>query len=328
MSAQKEKVAGESIKLRDETNFFARHKREIALALVIVLCGAGAGVLARGMDARRAARISEVARQASDEELYANAGFVRRVVPPAFRGLVADYYWMRALQYVGRKALTHEGDLQLDDLSALDLRLLAPLLDTATTLDPQFTAVYEYGAVVLPVVDPEAAIELVSKGIERNPQAWRLYHQLGYIYWHQEKFSDASRVYRAGARIAGAPAWMNSMAAQMEGAGGSRAVAREMFRRMLEESDDEQIKINAARRLLWLRSLDERDVIRRTLGDFRARAGRCPARWAEVAREIARLNLRLDANGAPLDPTDKVYVLTNDGCDVGLNADSEIPARW
>lgn len=300
--------------------------REIILTLaVIILCGAGAVALARSMEIRRAAQIAEIARRASDEELYASAGFVRRVVPPAFRGLVADYYWMRALQYVGRKTMAREGDIHLDDLSEFDLRLLAPLLDTATTLDPQFLTVYEYGAAVLPVVDAEAAVRLVSKGVERNPSAWRLYHQLGYIYWRGGRFSDASRIYRAGASISGAPAWMSSMAAQMEAEGGSRAVAREMFRRMLEESDDESVKLNAAQRLLWLQSLDEREAIRRLLADFRARAGRCPARWSEVARELRGMNLRVDASGAPLDPSGVEYILTD--CDVALNRASEILAR-
>lgn len=300
--------------------------REVSLTLVIIiLCGAGASFLARRMEIRRAAQITEAARRASDEELYANADFVRRVVPPAFRGLVADYYWMRALQYVGRKTMAREGDIQLDDLSEFDLRLLAPLLDTATTLDPQFTTVYEYGAVVLPVVDAEAAVRLVSKGIARNPSAWRLYHHLGYIHWRQGRFADASRTYRAGANVASAPAWMRAMAAQMEAEGGSRAVAREMFRRMLEESDDESIKLNAAKRLLWLQSLDERDLIRRLLADFRARAGRCPARWPEVARELRSMNLRVDVNGAPLDPSGAEYILTD--CDVAFNRASEILDR-
>jgi tetratricopeptide (TPR) repeat protein len=320
------KAREETVSSRIEQN--RSGAREIVFALaVIILCGAGAIMLVRWMELRRTTQTAEMLRGATDEELYADADFVRSIVPPAFRGLVADYYWMRSLQYVGRKTLQREGTIQLDDLREFNLRLLAPLLETATTLDPQFMTVYEYGAVVLPVVDAEAGIKLLRKGIERNPRAWRLHHHLGYIFWRQGRFSEASAAYRDGAQIAGAPRWMSVMAAQMEAEGGSRRTAREMFRRILEESDDEQVKLNAARRLLWLQSLDDRDLIRRALVESRARTNRCPAEWMEVAGELRRLNLRLDARGTPLDPSGAAYILTNDGCDVGLNRESEISDR-
>src|SRR5207248_7957270 len=140
---------------------------------------------------------------------------VARRMSIGFNGLVADWYWMRALQYVGRKLIAYQGDLQLDDLSPVGLSQLAPLLDSATMLDPQFIPAYEYGAVVLPSIDVEAAIKLIQKGIAANPQTWRLYHQLGYIYWQQGRFQEASEAYRQGAQIASAPAWMHAMAAQM-----------------------------------------------------------------------------------------------------------------
>jgi len=60
--------------------------------------------------------------------------------------------------------------------------LLPSLLRIATTLDPQFMAPYEYGAMVLPTFNRDEAIALLQYGIEQNPKAWRLYQHLGYIY--------------------------------------------------------------------------------------------------------------------------------------------------
>ena len=74
-----------------------------------------------------------------DESLYLNDKTARRI-SLGFNGLAADWYWMRSLQYVGKKMLNFEGDISLDDLSQLNMKLLAPLLDTATTLDPEFIA--------------------------------------------------------------------------------------------------------------------------------------------------------------------------------------------
>jgi tetratricopeptide (TPR) repeat protein len=244
-----------------------------------------------------------------------------------FNGLAADWYWLRSLQYVGRKALAHKGEFQLDDMSSLGIRNLAPMLEHATTLDPQFLAAYEFGAVILPSVDRDAAVRLLEKGIRENPEEWRLYHQLGYIHWQSGRYREASEVYAAGARVAGAPTWMRVLAARMEAEGGSRQVAREVYLRLYEEASDAQVKKFAAMRVAQLDSLEERDSIRRALADFRSRNSRCPAFWRAVAPLLRAARLRLDASGAPLDPTDVPYALDPEACDVRLDERSEIPKR-
>src|SRR5215210_8916718 len=116
-------------------------------------------------------------------------------------------------------------------------------------------AAYEFGAVVLPSTDREAAVRLVERGIRENPQEWRLHHHLGYIHWQAGRFREASAAYEAGAGQPGAPAWMHVMAAQMNAQGGSRAVAREMYKRMYEGAADEQVRALAVARLAQVDSL-------------------------------------------------------------------------
>src|SRR5438876_2308995 len=157
-----------------------------------------------------------------EEQLYLNGTTAKRI-SLGFNGLAADWYWMRSLQYVGRKVLNTPREIQLDDLGQLNVKLLAPLLDTATTLDPEFMEPYEYAAVVLPGVNVEDAIRITRKGIAVNPSAWRLYQHLGYIYWQQKDFKAASEAYGQGAALPGAPQWMEAMKAQMLAQGGSRS---------------------------------------------------------------------------------------------------------
>jgi hypothetical protein len=58
-------------------------------------------------------------------------------------GSIADVYWMWALQYIGNKLLTTEAEyIDLEDLTPLDPRLLYPMLNVATDLDPNFIAAY------------------------------------------------------------------------------------------------------------------------------------------------------------------------------------------
>jgi tetratricopeptide (TPR) repeat protein len=293
-------------------------RRELASLLIIALGLCASAALSHWLVAHRPPVAA-----LQHEELYVKPETARRM-SLGFNGLIADWYWLRSLQYVGRKVHDYEGNIQLDNLSPVGLHLLAPLLDSATTLDPQFLPVYEYGAVVLPSLDVDGAIKLVRKGIAANPQAWRLYHHLGYIYWQQARFSEAAEAYRQGAQVPGAPSWMGAMAAQMASQGGSRATAREIYRRMYEQTDDEQTRTLAAKRLLQLQSWDERDALRRVLAAYRTRTGRCPAAWREVAPVLRAARVQLDVSGAPLDPSGAAYVLAGDGCDVELGEKSEV----
>jgi hypothetical protein len=123
-------------------------RQTITLTIVLFVGMLCAVLLVRWIDDRRPpANLSS-----EEESLYLTDKTARRM-SLAFNGLVADWYWMRSLQYVGRKIINHPDRVELDNLSQLNLKLLAPLLDAATTLDPEFLDPYEYAAVVLPAVD-------------------------------------------------------------------------------------------------------------------------------------------------------------------------------
>ena len=292
------------------------------LALVIAIGMIGTFSLARFVDARR----PPVDVAANDDSLYLNAKTAKRI-SLGFNGLAADWYWMRSLQYVGKKILNQPGDVALDDLSKLNLKLLAPLLDTATTLDPEFLDPYEYAAIVLPAVDVQEAIRITQKGIAVNPNAWRLYQHLGYIYWQQGDYKASSEIYGRGAQIPGAPTWMVAMKAKMIAEGGSRNTAREIYTRMFEESADDQVKDMARKHVLLLDSLDQRDVLRKGMQIFRDKTGRCPTSWTELREAFRVLSIPVDVNGSPVDPTGMPYVLNSGTCEVELNPKSEIPIK-
>jgi len=296
--------------------------KSLALGSVVVIGLACAALLVGWTDSLRPPPDPN----AIDESLYLNGKTARRV-SLSFNGLVADWYWMRSLQYVGKKILSHPGDVALDDLSKLNLKLLAPLLDTATTLDPEFLDPYEYAAIVLPAVDVQEAIRITQKGIAANPNAWRLYQHLGYIYWQQGNYQAASETYGRGAQIPGVPAWMEAMKAKMLADGGSRDTAREIYTRMFEQSADEQVKDMARKHVWLLDSLDQRDVLRKLMRAFRDKTGRCPTSWTELQGAFRVLSIPVDTSGAPLDPSGAPYFLFAGACEVQLNPKSEVPIK-
>jgi tetratricopeptide (TPR) repeat protein len=293
--------------------------KTFTLGVVIAVGIIATVALSRFVDARRPQLDLAVA----DENLYVNPRTAKRF-SLAFNGLAADWYWMRSLQYVGTKILNHEGDIALDDLSRLNLKLLAPLLDNATTLDPEFLEPYEYAAVVLPAVDVQEAIRITRKGIEANPNAWRLYQHLGYIHWQQQDYVAAAEVYGSGAQLPGAPDWMQAMKARMAAQGGSRATARDIYTHMFEQSADESVKDMARRRLMQLDSWDERDALRKVMSAHKARTGNCPTNWRTVEQMLRAIRAPLDASGAPLDPSGAPYVLQTANCEVELGPSSAI----
>jgi hypothetical protein len=118
------------------------------------------------------------------------------------------------------------------------------------------------------------------------------------------------------------------MSARMLVEGDSRATAREIYKSIYEQSDDQNIKRMADLRLAQIQSLDERDLIRKVLGAYSARLGRCPYGWREITSALRAARLRVDdSTGAPLDPAGTPYLLTGGGCEVDLDPNSEVPYK-
>jgi tetratricopeptide (TPR) repeat protein len=301
-----------------------RAKHDLTLVMVIVVGLALVLFLSRTLDSRR----PPVNLAQEEEKLYLSGNAAKRL-SLGFNGLIADWYWMRSLQYVGGKMLKDPSRTLMDSLSDLNLKLLAPLLDTATTLDPTFIEPYEYAAIVLPAVDVDAAIRLTKKGIAANPSSWRLHQHLGYVYWQLGEFHTAAEIYGTGSKIPGAPQWMEAMEAKMAAEGGSRNTAREIYTRMYEESSDTKVKDMAEIRLKQLDSLDQRDAVRKVLTSYMNKRNACPTTWKEIAPILQSLGFALDSQGAPLDPVGHSYrlITANGSCDIDLDPASPIPRK-
>ena len=118
-------------------------RRDAVLVFAIILGLTSVVMTSHWIDARR----PPVDPALEEERLYVNGQSAKRL-SFGFNGLLADWYWMRSLQYVGRKIISLRSDVPLDDLGSLNLKLLAPLLDTSTALDPIATAISDYNTFV------------------------------------------------------------------------------------------------------------------------------------------------------------------------------------
>ena len=237
-------------------------------------------------------------------------------------GLLADWYWTRSLQYIGAKIVkTDTAQLNIDDLRSMNPRLLYPMLDNATDLDPRFMAAYSYGAIMLPAIDKSQAIALTEKGIRDNPGAWRLFQYLGYIYWRSNDFEKAAETYESGSKIAGAPPFLRQMAAAMRARGGSRETARLIYSQMLAEAEDRQSRESAELRLMQLDTMDQLDAINSVLKQQPV----CPASLSIILPLLRNVKLpngnefKLNERDQLTDPSGVPYALDIGSCTASVD---------
>lgn len=241
-------------------------------------------------------------------------------------GLFADWYWMQSLQYLGDKIDKSKSDyINVEDLGSLNPRLLYPYLENATEFDPHFLPAYSFGATILPAVDPEKAILLTEKGIANNPDKFRLYQYLGYIYWKLKKYDQAAEVYQRGAKLADAPPFMKLMAAAMTNEAGSPETARAMYQQMYEQAEDQQTRNNAEYRLMEFDAQVEIDAIAGVLKTYSEKNGRCPKTLREILPLLASVKLpdgkefHVDAAGNLTDPSGSPYIFDSSSCSVAID---------
>jgi hypothetical protein len=235
-----------------------------------------------------------------DRLLYVNSGKVAEKAALSFDALLADVYWIRALQHFGNDRIQPNVVRRFD--------LLYPLLDLTTTLDPDFTVAYRFGAIFLSepfpggANRPDLAIALLKKGvIARNK--WEYYYDIGFVYyWNLHDFRNAADWFRRGGDLPGAPWWLRTYAAVMLTKGGDRQASRFLWQQVLQSATNEWMQNTAHMRLLQLDALDQIDILRQAVGEFQRRTGKLPERWRDL---VAAGLLR----GEPADPSGTPYTL-------------------
>jgi len=285
------------------------NRKAIAILLLAILPAGFAGVwrLQHHID-RQLANLHE-----DQDEVLLRSGKMMKVLSLEYAPLVADIYWTRVVQYYGSKGERREQNLDS----------LWPLLDLATTLDPKLIPAYRFGSTFLaearPVglERPDLAIELLERGIRENPEHWRLYQDLGNVYYFSlhdtQKASDA---YLEGSRVAKAAPWMKLIAARIVERGNTRQTSRLLWSEIYESAQDPVIKENAKTHLLLLRTDDDREQLNALIADFAKRMRRS----ATSVRDLIQAGL---LPGQPLDPEGFPYVIGKSG-NAELNPDSPL----
>ena len=304
-------------------------KKVFGLLLVLIIGYAGIFSVSRVLEQNRIPDDESF----GDEDLYFSSPQLN-LLGSDFKGLLADWYWIKSLQYMGEKVI-HQREktgeqVNINDLTPLNPRLVYPMLDSASTLDPQFMTIYSYGAAILPAINNEQAIKLLEKGIAANPNEWRLYNNLGYIYWNLKDYARAAEIYAEGASKPNAPVWMNQMSATMKAQGGSREFALQIYGQMFETAEDEQTRSFAGLRYNQVLSQIQLETVNRVLQNFKQHNSRCVNSLTEIlplldGQSDKNLDFKVDASRNLVDPTGVPYSLDRNSCSTKLGSGSKIP---
>jgi hypothetical protein len=258
---------------------------------------------------QRSIDVSAAPLQQEKPELLVASGTMLKKMSFGYDSLLADIYWTRAIQYFGER--TRKPGANFD--------LLGPLLDITTTLDPKLMVAYRFGAIFLSeprpagAGRPDLAVNLVEKGIAANPEEWRLYDDLGFLYSiHLRDNQKASEAYLEGSKNPKAHIWMKVMAARLAETGDARETSKLIWEEVYATTSDDLIRRRALEHIKALAAAIDLRSLQLTAEDYRRRLGHYPKTIQEMRdaglvggtlRDPAGYPYAMGANGVPqLDP--------------------------
>ena len=149
-----------------------------------------------------------------------------------FDALLGDYYWLQAVQIVGRD----EGPAGRSDH-------LGRLVDVVTTLDPWVDHAYRFAAVWM--TDDEAAVRhanaILERGIAHHPDEWRNRFHLGFNhFFYLGENTQAADALAPAVGLPGAPRYLGRLAARLrsEGSGGELESAAAFLHELRRQTPD------------------------------------------------------------------------------------------
>jgi tetratricopeptide (TPR) repeat protein len=237
------------------------------------------------------------------DDLVLRSGKLLKVMSLEYAPLMADLYWTRVVQYYGDKAVRRDSNFEL----------LWPLLDVTTTLDPNLLVAYRFGSMFLSenapqgAGRPDLAIQLIQRGIQANPEYWRFYEDLGFIYYFElQDYGKAAAAFLEGSKNPDAKTWMKVLAAKVSEQGDNSETSAFLWNDIYTTTTDPQMKENAATHLQLLKSDEDCKAIDAVSIDFEKKNSRKPSSMQEL---VSAGMLK----GVPADPTGHSYVLDGDG---------------
>ena len=244
-----------------------------------------------------------MASQMENEELSLRSPAVLKKLSLEYAPLMGAIYWTRAVQYFGEKHAANDSNLGE----------LWPLLDIATTLDPNLIIAYHFGATFLSDApprgagQPDRAVALLERGLAANPDHWRFYQDLGNVYYFDKKdYLKASQAFEKGSRQPGTPVFMKIMAAKIAAEGESLETSYALWLNIYQTATNRDIRKNADDHMRQVKLQMDLRALNQIVDNYE----RQTRRRATCIKDLADAGLLSEQ---PVDPEGFPYVLGQGG---------------
>ncbi len=228
-----------------------------------------------------------------------------QLVSLGYDHVVADYYWMRALEHFGTPAY-----------NAFAYPLLEPMLRRVLTLDPYFKTAYVFAgtALTLQRMDPAKANALLEQGLKYRPDVWQIPFYLGFNrYYFQQDYVGAAEALSIASKYPEAPPITAQLATRVAAHAGRPEFGIQLIDEILERTKDEQLRASYLERRKSLQLDLELGFLNRLVQRYHGEHGVEPK---SIADFVTAGYLR----EPPHDPFGKPYRLESDGF---VHSDSE-----
>lgn len=211
------------------------------------------------------------------ELLYLPEGPLLRAASLGHEETLADLLYIWAIQYYS----------SYEDAKTRFSYLEKVFGDAIAELDPRFVEIYIVGALLMSIEarQPEMALRLYERGLENNPQAWKLAYWAGWECFMAGRFECARDYWLRARDMPDAPPQLLRLATHALRRGGDLENALEEYIALAENAPDEKTA-NVARE--WIRRLTTRIGLARLeegIANYRELHGRCPPSLGALLRE-------------------------------------------
>ena len=231
---------------------------------------------------------------AAKDLIYLPSPTQARLLSLGYTNLVADFYWVKALQYF------------TDPYQSINrYKNLGDYLDVVLGIDPDYEYAYKFAGLSIPYdtgrfqyVNTRRSTTFLERGVERFPNNWELHFFLGYNYlnFHNEPVK-AGEQFAAAADLPGSPKYLKAFAARVLAVGGELDRAIEFASSAAQAAQDPEIKEMMEKRLIDLQIEKELRRIEAAAQDFKATNGR----WPTGIEELVKAGLERPASHFSID---------------------------
>jgi hypothetical protein len=189
-----------------------------------------------------------------------------RALSFGFEPVIADYYWIEALQVVGdveRPAHRNE--------------TISALMDLVTGLDPWVDHPYRFAALWLTESLDEVrhGSRLLEKGIAYHPLDWRNRFYLGYnLFFYLEDNARAADALESALKFPDAPDYLGAFVTRLRASADGLDTAAMFVQRLIAQTEDEYAKAEYLDLLDEIETERRARVLDRARAEFRRRNGR------------------------------------------------------